>query len=1184
MQHVRRLEKCIKRCEDDMERVNAVVKSSDCSIAENGSAWQLWETLETDEAALVHVLAVCDTFIHSCRFRVMCLFSQGNEILAQMQLAKQRLLRCFSSVASKQGKGGTTTAASGSSADAGESATITQLVSGAPRLLCELRDREQQLIDNALMIKRDVFHSSRGEGDVMLELHAQQEGSPRGMTPESLLHIFPLFPEDAARETHAGTAAAALKNEHGVGPSSPTGEADTIWTDLRLMNISLRSAFAAAACKHHFAAAYDFAFVTKLVVTKCFTAEELLMTVLALESGRSGDSSPQHDVQSSEGATSPWVALMLSDLHANVLPKEAFLTRENLTPPYYVSLIFASLVWNTAFCLWQKGCVKEAHQWLCEVDVERLLVLAAAKEKEDAGADVNGIHGLHTRRHVMKYCLRPSLETCMTPSHPGTSTHVDESCTPKELQDEPHEAPQIHHLLRRIVALREVCAMLLSCTTPQDVLFLILQMQHALRWQMRCSLHQDDPVGAGEDVPTTGGSPTDATAEALTVVVLIVEYYLTQRAMATVEASASSDAFLPVTVDAAVQQACDELIYFLSSGRLTGVEDVEQRGIPPSWHLQYDGDDKHDARGDDPERAKRPPWLSVQVLGTAQAFASGFHGSVFYQCAVAAHETRAVRREAQREAAKPAERRSSWSASLANMVQSAARLIIKGVGSSWEEVEDAGTASNFSSSCSELRPSRLVPQCFKEKQYLRAKQGTGILWIPSLHGVGVQLLPEEEVVEGPYKGFDDVAWRLLVVACRYSNSQSLVSLTSHDGARSGGGPLEMVVPELNNAVRILMSNLNNRAGDRWWPLWHQQRNLSAGRARIGRLLEALDRGTYMSVMRAGLRRATADDGAQGNRAPQPAAASKKSEDVVKEHTGEETEAVSGLWDFPPPKYIPPLQFDFSAFASGSAQAFWATQQLVEDLSRRQNAADKAASTGNETPAEDNSQSLSLLTTRSRHLLHQALPGIWQFMPWKLIYSSRFHGFSFTNMLSCSQRVVDAARRRKNMPPMLLVMEVVSPNGGASIDSTEGPVRLVIGAFLSHPLHVGTHRFYGNSDTFVFQLLISSTPASTELRVYRATGKNQQFIKTTSRSLAVGGGGGCSVFLNNTVTHGSTAACVTFDAPPLTQWHTPPFSLSWSFDRASVAAAGEAMEKDAARSYAFDIRSIELLVVGEPKEP
>ncbi|RNF07747.1 conserved TLD domain protein [Trypanosoma rangeli] len=1174
MQHVRRLEECIKRCQDDMEHAAAAVeKYYGSSIAENGSAWQLWQALETDGDALVHALAVCDTFIHSRHFCVMCLFSQGNEVLSQLQHAKQRLFRCFRSIASKHEKKAVTTEVPCSSTDASGLAAIAKLVEGAPTLLRELQEREQQLIDNALLIKEDLLHSLHGTGDVMIEFQGQKEVRLEGTTPESLLHIFPLLPEHVWKGTDGSAAPTTLKDGHGVVSSTSQEATDTIWTDLRLMNMLLKSAFTAAACKHQFAAAYDFALVTKLLLTKCYTAEELLMIVSSLGPGRSGYFSLRHNVESFERTNSPWVTLMLSKIHTNVSPKEAFLACDDSTPSYYVYLIFASLVWNTAFCFWQKGCVKEAHQWLCEVDVERLLVLADAKEKEDENADVNGMCGLRTRRHVMRCCDRASFGACMNPFVPSEPTHVGESRTPKEEQEESYTAPQLHQLLRRIAALRDLCAMLLFCTTPQDFLFVILQLHNTLRWQAHCRLHHDDTVCAGGNARVTGRSQSGATADILMVAMLMVEYYLTQQAMATVDSSAASGAFSPVTVHEAVQQVCNELITFLSLGKFLSVEDMEQRGIPPSWHVQYDVDDERVLLGDELEKAMRPPWLSVQVLGMTQAFASGFEGNIFYQCAVKSRETR----EARGGTAKSAERRSSWLASLANIMQSASRLITKGLDSSWEEGEESETLRKSSSSDSELRASLLVPQCSKENKYSWTNRGPGVLWLPSLHGVGLQLLAEEEVVEGPYKNVDDVAWRLLVIACRYSNSQSLVPLLSHDSTHSTGGILEIVIPELNNAVRILMNELINRVGDDWWPLWHQHSKLSAGRTRICKLLETLERGAYMSVMETDPQRAASDGETQKNRATQPAEVSRKSQNIVEEHNSEATEFVSELWDLPSSAYVPPIQFDFSAFVSGSTSVFRETQQLVDSLSRRQEEADKAASTGSEAVIESNNQYLTILTTKSRKLLHEALPAIWQFMPWRLLYSSRFHGFSFTNMLSCSQREVDNAQRREKMPPMLIVMEVMRPARAPTKDDAEGPVKLLIGACLSHPLHIGAHRFYGNNDTFVFQLLIPPKPASTELRMYRATGANQRFINTTSRSLAIGGGGGCSIFLNNTVMHGSTAACATFGAPPLTQWRTPCFLLSWSSDSASAENSGGTIE-DVAKSYTFDICSIELFVV------
>ncbi|EKF32847.1 hypothetical protein MOQ_003293 [Trypanosoma cruzi marinkellei] len=1198
MQHVRHLEGCIKRCQDGMNEVDAVVDEFGKCNVDDEKMLHLWQSIERSEVKLLHALAVCDTSVHSNYFRVMYLLSHGEEVLAQMQLAKERILRCFRSIAAKRERGVMTTSVPTNGINAAGLAAVDYLVRTAATILSELRDRGQHLVDNAVLLKKKLVYSLQGEGDVMMELHQKDKDQSGGMKLEYPLHIFPSFPEDVEKEKNGIAVLSDLREDYDVESwTSSWEESNAIWTDLQLMTTSLRNAFSAFACKHYFVAAYDFALVMKLLATKCYTVEELLMTVLSLEYRKEREFLLSHFIKTSEltdRAASPWAASILTKMHPNILPKDFFLARGNPMPPYFISLTFVSLVWNTAFCLWQKGCVKEAHQWLCEIDVERLFILAGAMEKGIEKESVNGVCGLMTRHRFTEYGERISLETRVGRSDPFEVAHVNEGGNLNEPREEYQESACLYPLLCRILCLRNLCAVLLLCTTPQDVLFLLLHFHSALQWQARCMLPQNDCVNSEEREFKRGQPHTDATAEVLTVAMLVVEYYLTQRAMVTMELSVSSGSSSPMEVDMAVHQVCDELICFLSSAKISGVEDLEQNGFPPNWHVRYD--EESNVRNDDPENPLGPSWITVQVLGMTQAFASGFRSSNFYRRAFSAGEPNAMHRGAVGDGMKPAEKRSTWSSSLANSMQNTARFIMKSVGSSWERGEVTDTARKTSFLSSELRAILLLPQCFEVKEYLRAEKGPGVLCFPSLHGVGLPLLPEEELVDGSCKSSEDLAWRLLVIACRYSQSQSLVPLMPHNSTDDIDGLIEIVIPEINNSARMLISELNSHAGDEWLPVWKHERSLSAGRIRTSKLLAALERGTFMSVTRDDPRRDGADGGQHGERAAHPekellhdsmftknsippaADAMKNRENVLEEHKDEAEESTAQLWDAPAPIFTPPIHFDFSAFTSGSAEALHATRQIVDDLLRGQAAADDATVHSKEMTAESNTHHMSVLTPNSRQLLHEELPSIWQFMPWRLIYSSRHHGFSFNAMLSCSQREVDASQEHGRISPMLLVIELMTTNRREPTNDEDEATKLVIGACLSEPLHTGTRRFYGNSGTFVFQLLLSSTAsqsASPQLRIYRATGKNQQFINTMSHSLAIGGGGGCSIFFNDTITHGSTAACATFDAPPLTHWSTSSSFFSWSSD---VAVEGVTKD-DLASSYDFDVCSLELLVIG-----
>lgn len=208
-----------------------------------------------------------------------------------------------------------------------------------------------------------------------------------------------------------------------------------------------------------------------------------------------------------------------------------------------------------------------------------------------------------------------------------------------------------------------------------------------------------------------------------------------------------------------------------------------------------------------------------------------------------------------------------------------------------------------------------------------------------------------------------------------------------------------------------------------------------------------------------------------------------------------------------------------------------------------------------------SSPLCLLDGAMRHLLHDALPFVSQFMNWRVIYSTATHGSSLHTLYQClasaaSRHPLSSPSSLSSVPgmaasfsphqlssssllsfpgggvelhtgpssgaPMLLLMEVQPsfswsferdgegvrevarlvkekeeekihiqrrqgikgsfppppPASSSSGAPTRKPNRLIIGAYLTHLLLCGvTRRYYGNSDCFVFQLLIKGDVAT-----------------------------------------------------------------------------------------------------------
>ncbi|XP_040925491.1 nuclear receptor coactivator 7 isoform X2 [Betta splendens] len=131
-----------------------------------------------------------------------------------------------------------------------------------------------------------------------------------------------------------------------------------------------------------------------------------------------------------------------------------------------------------------------------------------------------------------------------------------------------------------------------------------------------------------------------------------------------------------------------------------------------------------------------------------------------------------------------------------------------------------------------------------------------------------------------------------------------------------------------------------------------------------------------------------------------------------------------------------------------------------------------------------------------------LPARVQGYPWRLAYSTVKHG---TSLKTLYRNLADVDS------PVLLVIK--------DMDNQ------IFGAFSTHPFRISDH-CYGTGETFLY----SFCP---EIKVYRWTGENSYFVKGSTDSLQMGGGGGqLGLWLDAELYRGTTTHCATFNNQPL----------------------------------------------------
>lgn len=516
--------------------------------------------------------------------------------------------------------------------------------------------------------------------------------------------------------------------------------------------------------------------------------------------------------------------------------------------------------------------------------------------------------------------------------------------------------------------------------------------------------------------------------------------------------------------------------------------------------------------------------------------------------------------------------------------------------------------------------------------------------------------------------------------------------------------LRTVTMELNKAIHLLQGEMRGRFGASWWASWKEQKEAAVHRFYANALAEvrfadlqcrpplseALPKSRLMSPLSTvmcpgavppmGAAATTAVVPPPSIPAPgqlpsawwgQPITVTQRrpmhaeqrhlfSFDKEQEHakpSPQDGDEVAVVWDAPP-TFVPDVVVDFSQFTTSSVETQLATQKMVTRLMQKHSSGGKCqridshtatltSDDGTGAGGEDcgrgcDDDGVSLMPALARQLLHDELPILEQYCPWRIIYSTRLHGMSMQTLLTnCAHehrthlrtKSSTASRFAPQACPMILLVELMPSMGycfacddagvraaAAAVNPTDlserpsaTPNRLIIGSYLSDVLQMNSRRYYGTQDTFLFQVFIpgrrisrgakkgepGQAPKSTtglaerssmqrpaplsstmqeaalaqrmdgpQLRLYRASGANTQFINCRLSSIVVGGGGGAGLYIDDSLQRGATTACPTFASPPLTVWQT---SNGATTEAASTPGT-------ASETSSFVIKQLEVIVM------
>ena len=175
---------------------------------------------------------------------------------------------------------------------------------------------------------------------------------------------------------------------------------------------------------------------------------------------------------------------------------------------------------------------------------------------------------------------------------------------------------------------------------------------------------------------------------------------------------------------------------------------------------------------------------------------------------------------------------------------------------------------------------------------------------------------------------------------------------------------------------------------------------------------------------------------------------------------------------------------------------------------------------------------SVVTVAQASALTRALPARIRDKAWRLRYSTRRDGVSLRTMYrsAAGAKVGD----RQCEESVLLVRT----RDGESF-----------GAFTTEHWRVSP-RYYGTGESFVFQMLNSQLDDETDgVRVFRWTKRNDYFVFGRNECVAVGGGRGFALWLDEELSRGNSSRSDTFGNEPLSSTHE--FEVScvelWTFE-------------------------------------
>lgn len=226
---------------------------------------------------------------------------------------------------------------------------------------------------------------------------------------------------------------------------------------------------------------------------------------------------------------------------------------------------------------------------------------------------------------------------------------------------------------------------------------------------------------------------------------------------------------------------------------------------------------------------------------------------------------------------------------------------------------------------------------------------------------------------------------------------------------------------------------------------------------------------------------------------------------------------------------------------------------------------------------------TILSSGHRRMIQRHLPLHLQSQDWRNVYSTNHHGVSMSQFLNHASAEIAS----------LLVMKVQyrGTQGGCITQP------IIIGAFIGSKAKLDSKSYHGSGSTFVFRFTPSSSRASpgeethphhgagdstsnnnndieedTNMEVFRWSHNNNYFLNCRLDMLAIGGPTP-AIYVDGSLTEGSTGACDTYLSPSLLS----AADSETSGDNTSPNTAAPLRREGATNS--FDILALELCGFG-----